>query len=779
MNKNFLLIILVVFVSICISCQSSSVRKNSAPLPSFYVNAKGDDNNDGLSEKAPFKTLTKAITSAADSIIKIITVIGTLNAESENSSYESEALFLIDLETSEQITIRGKHNATENEKALLDASGCEHKVFTIGGSSNIRFEHIGITGGTSNRGGGAVRMEGDNPVLTIGEGTSIFNNIAVLSGGGIALVNGKLLIEGGVISGNIAGEETSGGGVLIGEDAEFIMSGGEISNNQAAGGGGVCIAGIGTMNNGTILNNIARVGGGIYLRNNAEFILTNGKISGNSANVGGGIHMEEETNFTINNGHIIENKAEWAGGIIVINSKLTLLNGHISDNYAENQAGGVYVSSESEFKMLGGNIRNNIAELGGGGVRIQDGKFIMEGGTINGNKCITEQSSGGGIFILKEAEFTMTNGEIKDNEAGYGGGIENRGNLIIINGNISSNHAKYTGGGIESEGNLVIKNANISNNSAEKEGGGIVVRSGTFLMENGIISDNKCGDEHNGGGVNVWENAEFNMHGGEIINNKAGYSGGGIFNQGRLVIRNGKISNNYAEIGGGIYIDSFSQINGVYIANNYAEVGGGIALGDKVELTNCTIIDNYAKKNGGGIMVYIEGGHLIMHGGTVSGNYSNNGGGAFRLDGPTELYSVKIFSNQSYTGGGILSNTNLLLQDCIIYSNKAFHGGGLNLTGHHYSSRIINCDINNNFAYVYGAAIFISGGTTTLDSSRINGNKAMKGGGFSLSSGSTLFINGGSITQNTANQGNDLYNEKGVHLQLRNIDNALDIYEEY
>jgi len=913
MNKNFFLIILAVFIGIFISCQSSAVRKDSAPLPSFYVNANGDDNNDGLSEKAPFKTLAKAIASAADSSIKIITVIGTLNAESENSSYESEALFLINLQTPEQITIRGKPNASENEKALLDASGCEHKVFTIGGSSNIRFEHIGITGGTSNRGGGAVRMEGDNPVLTIGEGTRIFNNKAALSGGALGIVNGKLFIEGGVISGNIAGEELYGGGIFIGEDAEFIMSGGEITENEADYGGGIMILGNFSMLNGNISKNKANIsGGGVWVLDDGEFIMSDGQIQFNTASIGAGITARG--NFVLKNGNISENIAENAyGGVYIFAGTFLMEGGTINGNKCgeDDIGGGVAILKDANFTMTGGSILNNeagfaagaaiqgnfilkngiisanYAEANGGGVTVvEGGTFIMENGIISDNKC-GDDYAGGGVNVFENAEFIMHGGEITNNKAGWGGGIFSQGSLVIKNGNIINNHAEESaggigvgkgtfimengiisnnkcgdeyaggginvlenaefimhggeitnnkagwGGGIYSEGSLIIKNGNITNNRVENIGGGINARKGTFIMENGIISGNKCGEEYAGGGVFIDEDAEFIMHGGEITNNKAGW-GGGIFSEGSLIVKNGYITNNLAEkdaggicvakgsfimedgiisgnkcgdeysgggvkinenaeflmhggkitdnqagTGGGIYINGLSRINSAHIANNYAEKGGGgIALGDKLELTNSTIIENYAKILGGGILVFSEGGNLIMRGGTVSGNYASENGGAFRLEGPTELYSVSIYGNQSIAGGGISAFANILIQDCSISNNKAIRGGGLSLTGHQYSSRIINCEINNNFAYVFGAAILINGNTATLDSSIISGNKAMKGGGLFINSGSSITINSGVVSQNTANQGNDIYKEREVFLQLQNISSTLDIYEE-
>jgi hypothetical protein len=53
---------------------------------SYYVHADGDDeNNNGRSEEAPYKTLKKAVEMATKGAVKTITVIGTLDRNSESN----------------------------------------------------------------------------------------------------------------------------------------------------------------------------------------------------------------------------------------------------------------------------------------------------------------------------------------------------------------------------------------------------------------------------------------------------------------------------------------------------------------------------------------------------------------------------------------------------------------------------------------------------------------------------------------------------------------------
>lgn len=87
-----------------------------------------------------------------------------------------------------------------------------------------------------------------------------------LDGGGILVLEGKVTMEGGKITGNTA---AYGGGVMVRKDGTFELKGGEISNNTATVGGG-----------------------GVYVREGSTLIVSGGKITGNTANgerAGGGV----------------------------------------------------------------------------------------------------------------------------------------------------------------------------------------------------------------------------------------------------------------------------------------------------------------------------------------------------------------------------------------------------------------------------------------------------------------------------------------------------------
>ena len=125
----------------------------------------------------------------------------------------------------------------------------------------------------TDRGGGVVLSNnGGNHNATMYEGAEICNNKAEQTGGGIMISIGTFTMNGGTISGNISGTDSTqseadriGGGVFVRRGGQFIMNGGAVENNAAtAFGGGVCFdaSDYGGMvpkvelNDGTINNNL-------------------------------------------------------------------------------------------------------------------------------------------------------------------------------------------------------------------------------------------------------------------------------------------------------------------------------------------------------------------------------------------------------------------------------------------------------------------------------------------------------------------------------------------
>jgi hypothetical protein len=252
---------------------------------SYYVSANGDDANNGRSEDAAFKTFAKAAEMANKGSVKTITILGTLNRETEGS------MFTIVNNGTAEILIKGK---SDGEKAFLQGDRND-SVLRITGTGPVRLENVEITGGRADNGSG-IYISGS--AVTLGKSVTIRGNTASGDGdgGGVYVGDGSLtMLEGAAISGNRAAGggyngRGDGGGVYI-KNGTFTMSGGTISDNRAAGsgdfygdGGGVYIEkGTFTMSGGTISGNTAKgSGGGVYIEN-GTFTMSGGTISGNTA----------------------------------------------------------------------------------------------------------------------------------------------------------------------------------------------------------------------------------------------------------------------------------------------------------------------------------------------------------------------------------------------------------------------------------------------------------------------------------------------------------------
>jgi hypothetical protein len=204
---------------------------------------------------------------------------------------------------------------------------------------------------------------------------------------------------------------------------------------------------------------------------------------------------------------------------------------------------------------------------------------------------------------------TITEGHVT---IGGGGGIDNLGNLTVINSTISGNYAGAFGGGITNIGysaNLTVINSTISGNNTNGSGGGIINAGttripATLTVTNSTISGNAAGN-YGGGIASFEESAATQMVTGSTISgNTAGLSGGGIHNfglAGSLMLTNSTVSENYAgESGGGIfnfYATATLMVANSTIAGNSATMGGGINNEGDLTVKNSIVANNLSGGN--------------------------------------------------------------------------------------------------------------------------------------------------------------------------------------
>jgi hypothetical protein len=212
----------------------------------------------------------------------------------------------------------------------------------------------------------------------------------VWAGAALITVDGGILnVRDGVVLRNNwnTGYARHGGGVCVNNGGRFTLWGtAKITGNKAAhNGGGVYVNGTGSrfeMQGGTVggsgsAKNAADNGGGVLVSNDAFFVMTGGSVTGNTATHGGGVYMSNAS-FTMTGGSVTGNAATGSGGGVCLvgpGSRFDMQGGTIGEGYSTRNTAptgnGVYVETGT-FDMSGGSLRNN-------GVHVL-GKITMKGG---------------------------------------------------------------------------------------------------------------------------------------------------------------------------------------------------------------------------------------------------------------------------------------------------------------------------------------------------------------------------------------------------------------
>ena len=379
--------------------------------------------------------------------------------------------------------------------------------------------------------------------------------------------------------------------------------------------------------------------------------------------------------------------------------------------------------------LTGSEIRNCRAELGGGILADYFSEVVIDGGILRENVAISERlGGGGGVRAIWGSKITLHNALIVDNKAiadyGHGGGID------VTNGSHLS------------------------------------------INEGTIIQRNHAG--RRGGGVSIWHNSTGVMNGGQIIDNYAYESGGGV------------VLTGVNQVGAPADTSSFTMIDGIIKENRTVERGGGISgihpddiylsnqIGEqKITISGGKIMDN-TSKNGGGI--WFHSGTFHTTGGEITDNKAVNGAGVYWAEErgvwTTAEGEIDIRENKaSGNGGGLATigpHNRTIPARVNIQGNLAQNGGGVWMGG----SGILTMNnetipIQENQATGNGGGVYISTGTFVQSGSSITKNDATgDGGGVYVVHGSDFNGTGGSIIDNIA------YDGGGLFVPHTNLDNV-------
>lgn len=253
-------------------------------------------------------------------------------------------------------------------------------------------------------------------------------------------------------------------------------------------------------------------------------------------------------------------------------------------------------------------IINCTAYAGGGAIAMNayysgtnSGSVALEDVELKGNKsCGADYYGYGGAIYSYGGEVKLNTVTLDANEADYGGAIYTCSATELNNCTLTNNKANVYGGAIHVDkkegviGGAKLEECTLSYNSSLGNGGAIsnvgsLSIKGTLM----IIESNTA--EVNGGGV--YNEGSFEMLGGSIMLNKAGYRGGAVYCKDEvsvLTMKSGEMHSNTAQFCGGLYSGGELVITNSAIGNNNSEfpqilLKGSTSLSDTALLNNDSV----------------------------------------------------------------------------------------------------------------------------------------------------------------------------------------------
>ena len=279
----------------------------------LYVSPNGNNNNTGLSDSEPLKTIAYALDLIFTDESRPHTIYLAEGVYSPSTNGES---FPVNCKS--YVSIEG----IDEETTILDAEGLA-SVIHCENVNDINIENLTIKNGISDNGGGIFCFNSNPNISSV----IIIDNIASSSGGGLYFESAPSLLSNMEITGNAA--TLYGGGIYCGDSSNLVINNIILNNNKAnSRGGGLYTSASNPILVNTIINgDSSRYGGGIYCTESSPNLIRV-TINGNTASNRGGAVYSSESNPLFTNVTITGNTAVSRGGGLhcVQNSSLRLIN---------------------------------------------------------------------------------------------------------------------------------------------------------------------------------------------------------------------------------------------------------------------------------------------------------------------------------------------------------------------------------------------------------------------------------------------------------------------
>jgi predicted outer membrane repeat protein len=491
---------------------------------------------------------------------------------------------------------------------------------------------------------------------------------AIVASGAVALEG--LVLTGGV--GSDAGDyEPAGGGLNAWSATSLALTNVRITGNSAEFGGGLAL-GPGTsasLEDTRIEGNTAEHGGGLYAQT-ANLTCARTAFVGNEASGnGGGMSIRDQTLVT--GCEVSGNHAEDGGGIGVIGEELELAGMVVSGNTASRYGGGLYTIDEAGLELTGVTVQSNQSGEHGGALFAGEGTSIAvtasaftdndaggEGGgaylwnsflegdaQLQGNAAV---GLGGGIATFEGSVITGLT--LAQNTADLGAGLALRGPVELDALLVQGNEALTYGGGIYAQESVILADTVlVLDNVAVERGGGLFLRESSITGVDSLAVGNEAAF---GGGLYASSTGSSSVTSFEISQNQASDTGGGVFTLGALTLVDVAVDGNTsADRAGGLYAEGAAAVvvaSGTVDANEAVAYGGGIYVASGADVTFSGSIDGNLSERGAGAYLNGTGSRLVLQTCVVSGNgdaATDSGGGVRISEGTLEVTNTTFTDN--------------------------------------------------------------------------------------------------------------------------------------
>ena len=260
---------------------------------------------------------------------------------------------------------------------------------------------------------------------------------------------------------------------------------------------------------------------------------------------------------------------------------------------------------------------------------------------------------------------------------GHGGAIQGTGTLHLRQTDILSNSANSHGGAIHVLGTLSLAQVLARNNHSQIGAGGVAFGSGTVLITDSYFVDNYA-QIH--GGV-IYSLGTMSVVRSEFADNyclAGGCDGGALFGFPTTTVDDVILVDNVAGYNGGgaTLLGVLTMTNSLLQGNRTLNSNGGGLFGqDYAFISQTRFLDNQAQHQGGGLYML---GDLTLIDSEIKGNQSGHDGGGLIVYGDFQLERSRFIRNEGLRGGGLFHRLTAdgVATNCLFLDNGAATGDG-------------------------------------------------------------------------------------------------------